>query len=108
VRGFVFLGVCCLFQIGAGLSRVSMPLLMIACSCKRGAPTVFKCVWHVLVLDGTFRSARHANAAGGMRHGGGGTAALWHGTRLFARTYSNFIDVKWEKEAKALVPRGRL
>ena len=25
VRGFVFLGVCCLFEIGAGLSRVSMP-----------------------------------------------------------------------------------
>ena len=48
VRGFVFLGVCCLFQIGAGLSRVSMPPLMIACSSKRGAPTVFKCVWHVL------------------------------------------------------------
>ena len=48
VRGFVFLGVCCLFEIGAGLSRVSMPPLMIACSSIRGAPTVFKCVWHVL------------------------------------------------------------
>ena len=48
VRGFVFLGVCCLFEIGAGLSSVSMPPLMIACSSKRGAPTVFKCVWHVL------------------------------------------------------------
>ena len=45
VRGFVFLGVCCLFEIGAGLSRVSMPPLMIACSSKSGAPTVFKCVW---------------------------------------------------------------
>ena len=48
VRDFVFLGVCCLFHIGAGLSRVRMPPLMNACSCKRGAPTVFKCVWHVL------------------------------------------------------------
>ena len=48
VRGFVFLGVCCLFEIGAGQSRVSMPLWMIACSSIRGAPTVFKCVWHVL------------------------------------------------------------
>jgi len=48
VRGFVFLGVCCLSEIGAGLSRVSMPPLMIACSSIRGAPTVFKCVWHVL------------------------------------------------------------
>ena len=48
VRGFVFLGVCCLFEIGAGLSRVSMPPWVIACSSKRGAPTVFKCVWHVL------------------------------------------------------------
>ena len=51
VRGFVFLGVCCLFQIGAGLSSVSMPPLMIAYSSKTGAPTVFKRVWHV--LDGT-------------------------------------------------------
>ena len=48
VRGFVFLGVCCLFEIGAGLSRVRMPPLMIACSSISGAPTVFKCVWHVL------------------------------------------------------------
>ena len=48
VRGFVFLGVCCLFQIGAGLSRVSMPPWVIACSSIRSAPTVFKCVWHVL------------------------------------------------------------
>ena len=48
VRGFVFLGVCCLFEIGAGLSRVSMPHWVIACSSIRGAPTVFKCVWHVL------------------------------------------------------------
>jgi hypothetical protein len=32
VRGFVFLGVCCLFEIGAGLSSVNMPPLMIACS----------------------------------------------------------------------------
>ena len=48
VRGFVFYGLCCLFEIGAGLSRVSMPPLMIACSSKRSAPTVFKCVWHVL------------------------------------------------------------
>jgi hypothetical protein len=47
VRGFVFLGVCCLFEIGAGLSSVSMAPLVIVCSCRRGAPTVFKCVWHV-------------------------------------------------------------
>ena len=39
---------CCLLQIGAGLSRVSMLPLVIVCSCRRGAPTVFKCVWHVL------------------------------------------------------------
>ena len=48
VRGFVFLGVCCLFQTGAGLSRVRMPPWVITCSSKRGASTVFKCVWHVL------------------------------------------------------------
>jgi hypothetical protein len=48
VRGFVFYGLCCLFQIGAGLSRVSMQPLINACSSIRGAPTVFKCVWHVL------------------------------------------------------------
>ena len=48
MRGFVFLGVCCLIEIGAGLSRVSMPPWVIACSSIRGAPTVFKCVWHVL------------------------------------------------------------
>ena len=48
VRGFVFYGLCCLFQIGAGLFSVTMPPLMIACSSIRGAPTVFKCVWHVL------------------------------------------------------------
>ena len=48
VRGFVFVGVCCLFEIRAGLVRVSMPPLMIACSSIRRAPTVFKCVWHVL------------------------------------------------------------
>ena len=48
VRGFVFLGVCCLFQTGAGLSRVSMPPWVIACSSKRGAPAVFKCGLHVL------------------------------------------------------------
>ena len=34
-------------SIRAGLSSVSMPPLMIACSSTRGAPTVFKCVWHV-------------------------------------------------------------
>ena len=50
VRGFVFLGVCCLLEIGAGLSRGSMPHWVIACSSIRGAPTVFKCVWHVLEL----------------------------------------------------------
>ena len=44
VRGFVFLGVCCLFQIGAGLPIVSMAPLVIVCSCIRGAPTVFKSV----------------------------------------------------------------
>ena len=49
VRGFILLGVCCLFQIGAGLFSVSMPpWVVIACSSIRGAPTVFKCVWHVL------------------------------------------------------------
>ena len=48
VRGFVFYGLCCLFEIGAGLSRVTMPPWVIACSSIRGAPTVFKCVWHVL------------------------------------------------------------
>jgi hypothetical protein len=43
-----FFGVCCLFQIGAGLSRVSMLPLVNAWISRRGAPTVFKCVWHVL------------------------------------------------------------
>jgi hypothetical protein len=63
VRGFVFLGVCCLFEIGAGLSRVSMLPLVIVCSCRRGAPTVFKCVWRVsdATLDrpGTAMRTRH-------------------------------------------------
>ena len=48
VRGFVFLGVCCLFQIGAGLFSVSMPPWVNACSSIRGAPTVFKSGLHVL------------------------------------------------------------
>ena len=48
VRGFVFLGVCWLFQIGAGLSSVSMPPWVNTCSSKRGAPTVFKSVLHIL------------------------------------------------------------
>ena len=60
VRGFVFLGGCCLIEIGAGLSRVSMLLLMNACSCKRGAPTVFKCGLHV--LDATLDQPGHGNA----------------------------------------------
>ena len=51
VRGFVFLGVCCLFQIGAGLSSVSMPPWVNACSSIRGALTVFKSVWPL--VDGT-------------------------------------------------------
>ena len=48
VRGFMFYGVCCLFQIGAGLPSVSMLPLVNTCSRRRRAPTVFKCVWHVL------------------------------------------------------------
>ena len=59
MRGFVFLGVCCLFHIGAGLSRVRMPPWVIACSSKRGAPTVFKCVWYV--LDSTLDKPGHGN-----------------------------------------------
>ena len=51
VRGFVFLGVCCLFQIGSALSSVSMAPLVIVCSSRRGAPTVFKSV--LPVLDAT-------------------------------------------------------
>ena len=47
VRGFVFLGVCWLFQVGAGLSSVSMPPWMNDCSSKRGTPTVFKSVLHI-------------------------------------------------------------
>jgi hypothetical protein len=52
VRGFMLYAVCCLFQISAGLHRVSMLPLVNACSSRRRAPTVFKCVWHV--LDATF------------------------------------------------------
>ena len=48
VRGFVFLGVCWLFQIGAGLPSVSMPPWVDTCSSKIGAPTVFKSVLHIL------------------------------------------------------------
>ena len=63
VRGFVFLGLCCLFQIGAGLSSVSMAPLVIVCSSIRGAPTVFKSVLPVLnaTLDqpGTASQTRH-------------------------------------------------
>ena len=47
VRGFVFLGVCWLFQIGAGLPSVSMPPWVNTCSSKRGALTVFKSVLHI-------------------------------------------------------------
>ena len=47
VRGFVFLGVCYLYQNGAELYSVRMAPLVIVCSSRRGAPTVFKCVWHV-------------------------------------------------------------
>jgi hypothetical protein len=56
----VFLGVCCLFQIGAGLSSVNMPPWVIACSSKRGAPTVFKC--GLARFGRHFGSARHGNA----------------------------------------------
>ena len=48
VHGIVFLGVCCLFQIGAGIPTVSMPPWVNACSSIRGAPTVFKSVLHML------------------------------------------------------------
>ena len=51
VRGFVLFGVCCLFQIGAGLSSVHMPPWVNACSSKGGALTVFKSVWPL--VDGT-------------------------------------------------------
>ena len=51
VRGFVFYGLCCLFQIGAGLSSVHMPPWVNACSSKGGALTVFKSVWPL--VDGT-------------------------------------------------------
>ena len=75
VRGIVFLGVCCLLQIGAGLSSVSMAPLVIVCSSRRGAPTVFKSVLPVLpVLDatldqpGTAMQTRHRPGARGV-HG---------------------------------------
>ena len=42
VRGFVFLGVCCLFQIGAVLSSVSMRPLMNAFWSGSGQSTVYK------------------------------------------------------------------
>jgi hypothetical protein len=51
-RGFVFYGMCCLYQIGSALFSVSMAPVVNACSSRRGAPTVFKSVWHV--LDATF------------------------------------------------------
>ena len=60
VRGFVLFGVCCLIETGAGLSRVSMPALMIACSSIRGAPTVFKC--GLARFGRHFGSSRHGNA----------------------------------------------
>jgi hypothetical protein len=52
--------VCCLYQIGSALSSVSMAPLVIVCSCRRGAPTVFKSVLHV--LDATLDKPRHGNA----------------------------------------------
>ena len=42
---------CCLFQIGSALSSVSMAPLVIVCSSRRDAPTVFKSV--LPVLDAT-------------------------------------------------------
>jgi hypothetical protein len=47
-RGFVYYRVCCVYQIGSALSSVSMAPVVNACSSRRGAPTVFKSVWHVL------------------------------------------------------------
>ena len=65
----------CLFQIGSALSSVSMAPLVIVCSNKRGAPTVFKSVLPVLpVLDatldqpGTAMQTRHRPGARGV-HG---------------------------------------
>ena len=60
VRGFVFLGVYCLFPIGSALSSVSMPPLVNACSSIRRAPTVFKSVWHI--LHATLDKPGHGNA----------------------------------------------
>jgi len=52
--------VCCLYQIGSALSSVSMAPLVIVCSCRRGAPTVFKSV--LPVLEATLDQPGHGNA----------------------------------------------
>ena len=71
-RGSMFLGVCCLFQIGSALSSASMAPLVIVCSSRRGEPTVFKSFLHVLdaTLDqpGTAMQTRHRPGARGV-HG---------------------------------------
>ena len=63
---------CCLFQIGSALSSVSMAPLVIVCSSRRDAPTVFKSVLPVLdaTLDqpGTAMQTRHRPGARGV-HG---------------------------------------
>ena len=51
---------CCLYEIGSALSSVSMAPLVIVCSCRRGAPTVFKSV--LPVLDATLDKPGHGNA----------------------------------------------
>ena len=63
---------CCLFKIGSALSSASMAPLVIVCSSRRDAPTVFKSVLPVLdaTLDqpGTAMQTSHRPEARGV-HG---------------------------------------
>ena len=51
-----------MFQIGAGLLKISMGPKVNACSSRRGAPAVFKSVLHV--LDATLDKPGHSSDVG--------------------------------------------
>ena len=79
VSGSMFLGMCCLFQISAGLSSVSMPPWVNVCSSMTGAPTAFKSV--LPVLDATLDQpgkAMQTRPRPGIRASTGGVSE-WSG-----------------------------
>ena len=88
---------CCLFQIGSALSSVSMAPLVIVCSCRRGAPTVFKSVLHV--LDATLDKPGHGSDVG--KSSRPGRTALGGVTSL-SRKCSSLQQEVWDFSSFAL------